>query len=139
MVRHVIDETPLADVFAAMAGKVIVAVDVSGNKDRVVFSFEDGTYQLFGVDAECCSTSWIEHLEAPLDVVGATITGAEDGEEVPITQDHSDHDEDEDHGDVCVNVYNTVFHTNKGDIVLEYRNSSNGHYGGELVPLVEGA
>jgi hypothetical protein len=30
-------------------------------------------------------------------------------------------------------VYNTRFRTDRGDIVLEYRNSSNGDFGGELV------
>jgi hypothetical protein len=41
-----------------------------------------------------------------------------------------------DHGD-CANsdvlsVYQTTFRTNRGDIRVEYRNDSNGYYGGYL-------
>jgi hypothetical protein len=37
----------------------------------------------------------------------------------------------------CIRVYQTSFATPKGEIVVEYRNSSNGYYGGWLQGPVE--
>lgn len=93
------------------------------------FSFQDGFTRSFEVEGDCCSHSWIEHLEMPGDISGATLLSVEDS--APITQDHDEHDET--NGGDCISVYNTSFKTDKGEIILEYRNSSNGYYGGYLV------
>lgn len=112
-----------------MIGKKLASVSLNETKDRITFRFDDGSERAFGVEGDCCSSSWIEHLEMPGDVAGATLTAVTDS--APITQDHAEHD-DENGGD-SIEVYNTVFRTDRGDIVLEYRNSSNGYYGGYLV------
>ncbi len=119
--------------FENMKGRKLRSVDVEAGQRKVMFEFQDGGKTLYEVAGDCCSYSWIEHLEAPKDINGATVLGAEDGG--PITQDHPDHDDD--HRDATIAVYNTYFHTDKGDIVLEYRNSSNGYYGGYLVLIGE--
>jgi hypothetical protein len=33
----------------------------------------------------------------------------------------------------CLTVYQTHFRTERGDVTLEFRNSSNGYYGGYLI------
>lgn len=114
-----------------MKGKVLEEVKLSPDKSRILFMFKDGHSQAFSVKGECCSDSWIEHLEMPGDIDGATFLSAEESD--TITQDHSDHDDNEG-GYQSISVYNTVFHTDRGDIVLEFRNSSNGYYGGYLIP-----
>ncbi|HEY6875584.1 MAG TPA: hypothetical protein VI384_04420 [Candidatus Dormibacteraeota bacterium] len=115
--------------FKNMLGRKLKTVSLDASKSRITFDFADGFSRSFGVEGDCCSTSWIEHLEMPGDIDGATLLSVEDS--APITQDHPEHD-DENGGD-SIGVYNTVFRTDRGDIVLEYRNSSNGYYGGYLV------
>ena len=103
--------------------------------DRIALNFVDGGSLLFEVSADCCSSSWIEHVEGADDKEGAIFYGMKDGEGVPwdghVCEDNSDTGENE-CGHDCLAVYNTVFSTSKGDIVVEYRNDSNGYYGGSL-------
>lgn len=116
------------DISKNLIGRALERVSLDEPKTDLALIFKDGSRQEFDVEGDCCSRSWIEHLELPGDVDGAVITGVEDS--APVTQDHDQHDED--YGGDCINVYNTVFHTDRGDIVVEYRNSSNGYYGGWL-------
>lgn len=115
--------------FTDMIGKKLAGVELQDNGERITFTFEGGGERSFGVEGDCCSTSWIEHLEVPNDIAGATLLSV-DGS-APITQDHDAHDVD--HQDDSIEVYNTAFKTDRGEIILEYRNSSNGFYGGYLV------
>lgn len=102
-----------------MAGSVIRSVSLDTTKTLLTIRTTEGT--LHGlVQGDCCSSSWIEHLEAPNDIAGATITGLTDSGSVEVT--HADHE--------CLQVYNTAIQTTRGEIVIEYRNSSNGYYGG---------
>lgn len=101
-------------------GKTISSVNLNKDTDELTFMFTDGTGAVCTTEGDCCSTSWIEHLEMPNDVVGATITGLD---EHALSEEHKSDDE-------FIQTYDTVFHTNRGDIVAEFRNSSNGYYGG---------
>src|SRR3990167_10396497 len=113
------------EVFLKMTKKTcpLSSVRLSLDQEEIVFKFQDNTEYVFGVEGDCCSYSWIEHLEMPLDINGAMLLSV--NYSAPITSDHIDHD---DNGEIS--VYNTVFRTNHGDITLEFRNSSNGYYGG---------
>ena len=105
-----------------LAGRKLEAVELSDDKERVTFRFTDGpvTYEAEG---DCCSHSWIEHITVPPDIAGAEITHWAENEmgEMDRTEDYE-----------CIRVYQQSFRTDKGDIILEYRNSSNGYYGGYL-------
>ena len=112
------------------------------NRERVSLLFYNAPPLRFEVSGDCCSSSWIEHLEQPPDLDGAIFLGVEDSEAVPW-DDHEckecRHEErwDRDHDcDACghdsLSVYNTRFLTDRGAIVVEYRNDSNGYYGGRL-------
>lgn len=120
--------------FKNMLNKKLSSVVLSGSGGTVTFRFQDGSARAFDAEGGCCSTSWVEHLELPGDIDGATLLSVEDS--ANVTQDHETHDEE--NGGDCISVYNTVFRTDRGDIVLEYRNSSNGYYGGYLVDAVVG-
>lgn len=117
--------------FNDMLNKPLSNVLLVDDGSKVSFGFQDGSRRSFRVEGDCCSYSWIEHLELPSSVAGAVITSVDDS--APITQDHDDHDSA--NGDDYISVYNTAFNTTYGTIVLEYRNSSNGYYGGYLVDL----
>lgn len=104
--------------FDNMIGKKIADVELSKHKDHILFKFADGSKRAFGVEGDCCSSSWIEHLELTSEIIGATLLEVSDSGL----------------GD-SLKVYNTRFITNRGEIVLEFRNSSNGYYGGYLVDV----
>jgi hypothetical protein len=111
--------------FEGMLGRTIDTVALSADKAQIVFRFQDGGEDaMFEVEGDCCSTSWIEHLEVPNDVKGAVLTDVANGDYV-VGESESEYEE--------VKVYSTSFKTTKGEIILEFRNSSNGYYGGYLV------
>jgi len=112
------------DDYADMAGKPLVSVVVSDDKERVVFAFADGSEARFRVEGDCCSSSWIEHVDVPPAAIGQELTGVNDA----LAERREERENYE-----VLQVYKTTFHTACGDIVLEYRNSSNGYYGGYLV------
>lgn len=110
--------------YANMIGKKLKSAELSADKQRITFRFQDGFARSFGVDGDCCSSSWIEHFETPGRLDGAELLGVEDSASVQI-DNHPEHD--------CLQVYWTKFNTSVGSIVLEFRNSSNGYYGGYLI------
>src|SRR5271165_888643 len=121
-------EYEVEDAFESMIGRKLKAVKLVDADDREIdFEFQDGSTQSFWTYQQCCSSSWIEHLELPNDIDGATILSIESSDMFEPFEFHDRND--------CIKVYNTVFHTDRGEIVLEYRNSSNGYYGAELVAV----
>jgi hypothetical protein len=102
-----------------LVGKTILGID--SDKEYIIFKTDVGDikYEAYG---DCCSYTWIEHLECPDLGSGAEVLGIEDlnlGSE-------------EQHEYDVVQFYQSLVKTNKGTISIEYRNSSNGYYGGEL-------
>lgn len=98
----------------------------------VVFTFDDGTKAEFETSAGCCSRSWIEHFDAPSDAVGSVFRGVEERDVDNFWAKERDEEYDEyNRGDI-IKVYETVFLTDHGRITCEYRNASNGFYGGSL-------
>lgn len=116
--------------FDNILNKPLATVALIDGGEKLTLSFQDGSERSFGVEGDCCSMSWIEHLELPGSVEGAVIQRVEDSEGVPWDGHVCDAC-----GHECLAVYNTKFYTDKGTIVLEYRNDSNGYYGGYLVDL----
>ena len=116
-----------------LIGRKIVSVSkeavteeaVTERKEEIfVIEFEDGK-QRFLVEGDCCSCSWVEHLTVQDDLNSAMLISVEDQRiDSKCEEDHAEYD--------YLQVYETRFRTNRGDIVLEYRNSSNGYYGGSI-------
>ena len=127
--------------FKDVIGKSIDSINLDKEADRITFAFQDGTQRSYGVEGDCCSRSWIEHLEMPVDVKGAVIQSVEDGDGIPwdnhqCVESVYDGDKREYSTEGCghesLSVYSTKFQTDKGTVALEYRNDSNGYYGGYL-------
>lgn len=122
--------------FKDIIGKQIESVILDSDKERIHFAFQDGYTRSYGVEGDCCSLSWIEHLEMPDNVKGATVLSIEDSGGVPfdghecVAYDYDKTNKQNDAAGYCghdvLAVYNTRFRTDKGDIVLEYRNDSSG-------------
>lgn len=108
--------------WAGIIGELVVAVGVSTDKTWIALRRADGAVALCYTDADCCSQSWIEHINGE-EVFPATVLGVA-GADISRDDDHPEHD--------CLQVYETVFLTDKGRFTVEYRNASNGYYGGSL-------
>jgi hypothetical protein len=111
-----------------LAGRSLETVEMSEDGTLLTFRFEDGGFVIYGTEGDCCSSTWIEHITVP-DIKGATIMGLRDQSMGEFQDPQLD----------CVRVYQTSFVTEKGEIVVEYRNASNGYYGGSLTgPVAQG-
>lgn len=113
--------------FKDIINKKIETVSLSKDKEKISFIFKDKTSKLYHVEGDCCSNSWIEHLEVPNNIKDAVIIDVQENSlgTIPANYEFNEYN--------VIKKYSTIFKTSKGDIVLEYRNSSNGYYGGYLV------
>jgi len=109
-----------------LIGKKILGVMANPDKDywRFITDQGDVDYHCYG---DCCSESWINHVNGLDALVGYTVWNVDDVdfhsllkiEPEPTRQEHDD----------------VLFHrvkTEKGVCTFEFRNSSNGYYGGSL-------
>ena len=127
--------------YGRLFNRPLLAVKLHTDREQLDFEFEDGSVVSYLTYGDCCSFTWIEHLEQPIDLRGAVITGVDEPEMEESTNSDDGGCTPEkqcnyptgDHSHECVACYRTVFHTDKGDIDVEYRNDSNGYYGGDLV------
>jgi len=109
-----------------LIGKTLTGIQISADRQALLFQTTEGDMEVL-VDADCCSYTWVEHIELPALGFPALVTAVEDldlpQDEKPSTF-HTDHD--------CLAFYGCKISTDKGDIVIDYRNDSNGYYGGSL-------
>lgn len=109
-----------------LIGRKILGVQLDDAKVYLNFVTDQGDV-LYGCYADCCSESWINHISGVSELVGGTVQDVEDVDffallkiEPEPTRQESDQ---------------VLFHrikTEKGWCTLEFRNSSNGYYGGWL-------
>lgn len=107
-----------------MIGKKIVDMKIAADKVAILFVTADGENLVAKVDADCCSHTWVESIEMPALGLPFTIIAVEDldmGKE-PLSDDNYD----------CLQFYGAKIVTDKGDLIIDYRNESNGYYGGEI-------
>lgn len=77
-------------------------------------------------DADCCSETWIENIELPALGFPCTVIAVE---ELQMPEEReSQGDEPQEY----ILFYGLKFITDKGEMIIEYRNASNGYYGGSL-------
>lgn len=109
--------------YARLRNKTIIRVMIDPDHENLVFVDSEHTPYSYGCYGDCCSHTWIEHISNLDQLVGATIVSVEpvDMPEIPAEQQHEQ--------DVA---YGQRFNTDKGYCLIEYRNSSNGYYGGSL-------
>ena len=103
--------------------KPIASVGVEEDGHLLVFRLVDGRTLTYAAQGDCCSNSWVEHITVPPDIAGTVFTGYSE-QDMGETRDSDDWE--------VLRVYQTAFQSPKGEVVVEYRNSSNGYYGGWL-------
>lgn len=109
-----------------LIGKVVTGLQIADDRQALRFVLADGEMVVL-VDAECCSYTWVENVELPALGFPATVTAVEelDMPEQPPSQFQKDTD--------VLAYYGCKITTDRGEIVIDYRNDSNGYYGGSLL------
>lgn len=107
-----------------LIGKKIVSMKIAADKEAILFVVDGGENLIAKVDADCCSHTWIESIEMPALGFPFTIQAVEDldmGKEALSDENYE-----------CLQFYGAKIVTDKGDMIIDYRNESNGYYGGSI-------
>ncbi len=107
-----------------LIGKKITGVEMDG-VEAIRFIVEGREPITYLTDGDCCSRTWIEHVEGVDRLVGGTVASVED---IAMPGDPVAAEAHE-----CLAFYGLAVKTDKGTAVIDYRNSSNGYYGGNMV------
>jgi len=106
-----------------LVNKTITGIKIASDKKAILFEVEGGEH-IAKCDGDCCSSTWVENIELPTLGFPAKVISAEDID----MSEPAEKDEDME----VVAYYGLKIQTDKGDIVIDYRNESNGYYGGSL-------
>ena len=109
-------------------GKTIKEIQIAQDKMAILFKCDDGDH-VAKTDGDCCSTTWVESISLPAAGFPCKVLKAE---EIPMPDLGSPSDYE------VIAYYGYKIETNKGEIVIDYRNESNGYYGGSLIWPTEG-
>ena len=105
-----------------LVGRTITSIKTDDDGDSLIVNTEEGEVRAWCY-GDCCSYTWIEHIDLPARGFPAKVQAVHDLN-MP------------DHGSMpgcdVVRYYGCKIVTDKGDIIIDYRNDSNGYYGGEL-------
>lgn len=105
----------------ALIGKNVTAVWLAEDGGAIKFDFGDGQI-IARADGDCCSRTWIENVDGAEQLIG-TVSAIENIPPQARTQ--------RDDGEV-IQFYGCRITTDKGFATIDYRNESNGYYGGSL-------
>jgi hypothetical protein len=105
-----------------MIGKTILAMKIAEDRKAILFVTDAGDV-IAKTDGDCCSNSWVENIETPAMGFPAKVLAIEDLN-MPDLGQPVEYD--------VLAYYGCKVSTDKGDFVIDYRNSSNGYYGGNL-------
>lgn len=107
----------------SLVGRKVERFELSEDKTVMTFHLDGGARLVGELDADCCSESWVEHVDAPIDgltVEKVTETSAED----------LGYGTRQEYDQVWfLRVAGAERYTSRG-CTVEFRNSSNGYYGG---------
>lgn len=106
-----------------LVGKTIKDMKIADDKKAIIFICDDGNH-IARADGDCCSDTWIETIESP--ALGFPCKVLQCGDLELFNSDLDDQD-----GEMA--YYGFGIKTDKGEIVIDYRNLSNGYYGGSIV------
>lgn len=109
-----------------LKNKIITALYKSDDNGELSFKVHDNEYINFVAVGDCCSTTWFEHFSGIENLISNQIIDIEE-----VDMSHLNEDINEESG--CydeIQVYGIKIKTTKGYVDIEFRNSSNGYYGG---------
>jgi hypothetical protein len=107
-----------------LIGKILTGLQIAEDKKTIKFRTTEGDI-VAKTDGDCCSNSWIENVEVGILGFPALVIEVED-----INMPEQIESENDDYA--VTTFYGFKITTDKGTIFLDYRNESNGYYGGSL-------
>jgi hypothetical protein len=107
-----------------LVGKIVEAVYLAKDKGAIRFDVRGGDPIIARADGDCCSHTWIEEVQGPEQLIEATVVSIEDVPMRDPVKNHKDYD--------SLQFYGCKITSDKGFCLIDYRNSSNGYYGGSL-------
>ena len=113
------------DVQKALLNKTILSISISDDRKEIAFLTDVGPV-VIRAEGDCCSSSWFESIDDPDALLGLV----QEVEEIPMP-----HLGDQP-GREVMEYYGLKIITEKGRSVIDYRNDSNGYYGGYLTVVV---
>ncbi len=112
------------DTLYKLIGTRVNEILLNADKTKILFKTDKGDFAFYA-DGDCCSYSWIQHFDGVQNLLGEVVVDLDD-------KDLSNRpDEAPDEHDV-LSIYGYEFKTAKGCATLDFRNDSNGYYGGSL-------
>ena len=105
-----------------LIGKVLNGVKIASDREAIMFQTPEGDI-VARCDADCCSYTWIEHVELPARGFGSVVISAEELD-MPDLGDMAGRD--------VMQYYGFKIVTDRGELIIDFRNESNGYYGGWL-------
>lgn len=109
-----------------LIGKTLLGMKIAEDRQALLFQTTDGDI-VVDVDADCCSYTWVEGVELPALGFPALVTAVDDLDMPQDDKPSAFHKDPE-----SLAFYGCKITTDKGEIVIDYRNDSNGYYGGSL-------
>lgn len=106
-----------------LIGKTIIGMKIADDQQALLFVLDNDETLIARTDGDCCSHSWIEHVELPTEFPAKVLSC----DDLDMNKEDVSNEEHE-----CLTFYGYKIVTDKGDIVIDYRNSSNGYYGGSI-------
>lgn len=104
-----------------LIGKTITDIQIARDKEAILFVCGDEQI-IARADADCCSHTWVENIDLPALGFPATVIEAND---IALNENLDDRDGE-------LQYYGFCIKTDRGEILIDYRNESNGYYGGWL-------
>jgi hypothetical protein len=105
-----------------LVGKLIEGIKIAEDKMALLFLTDAGEV-IARADADCCSSTWIESVEIPFTEFPCRVLRVEDIDMPDLGSMP---------GCDVMAYYGFKIATDKGDIIIDYRNDSNGYYGGNI-------
>jgi len=113
-----------------IVGNVIESFEMAPDGDWIIFRFKDDPPLKLSAKGDCCSYSWIEGIDLPNALQGRVLAA-----ESILMPDLGNVGTAKCNNVDKVNYYGLKITTENGIAVIDYRNSSNGYYGGWLDPV----
>ena len=106
-----------------LIGETITDIKIAEDKKAILFITKDIGQMIVRVDGDCCSSTWIENIELPVNGFPTKVSAVENLD-MPDLGSKEGYD--------VIAYYGCKIITDKGDIIIDFRNESNGYYGGNL-------
>jgi hypothetical protein len=115
-----------------LAGLTVTKIKMAADSSYIEFWTDKGM-AAFDAYGDCCSESWINHISGLQALLNQKINSVERAEMGGQIERNSP-GWSGDRGQEVEQIYSVKFLTGHGVCELEFRNASNGYYGGDLLP-----